>query len=295
MPPTAKKRSGQAKDGPPSKKHRADSQKSPSNSINHIVELLSHSELRDLVLDLVDDPAISASVIEHLCRLEDTAAHTTYDALLQELEDFETEVASARYGQDIWGLGGIETPDFSHQIDLLCKAGQQGLELAWQALLRIADTYKHNGEQGYEERDGPTKFDDDEFHWEIDSLMLECCIDLEAESPEDLHPERRIRELKKLRNKITRSYPDLAYRYYFTISYLKWFQNGKVGNYEEPKDYDQPEPARPRIISPRVAGVRTKQTARKQAPSYMRSSRYRLAFAGRGNLFEDESSGDGEV
>ena len=292
MPP---KRNSQGKVGRPRKKQRVATKKTPPKTIDHIVELLTHSDLKDLVYDLVQDPVISESVTKHLFNLEHAAAQTTYQGLIEEFSDFRKKINSVRYGADIWGYDGLEVPDFWEDIELLRKAGRQGLELAWQALLVIADNYKHNGEQGYKEADGPNKFDDDEFHWEVDGLMLECCIQLEAEAPEHLKPGRRIRELNQFRRKMSRSYPDLAYRYFFTIRYLKWVQGGKVGTYEKPDDY-KPKPLPVPTPSPRVAGVRPKQTARKYAPSYMRSSKYMLAFAGREDLFEDgDDESDGST
>ena len=186
----------------------------------------------------------------------------------------------------------MKFPDVWDEVDLLRQAGRHGLQLAWQALLKMATNFLHSGEQGYGERDGPGRFEDDKFHWEVDSFMLQCCIQLEAEAPEHLHPSHKLRDLNQMRNEITGSYPDLAYRYYFTNSYLKWVRGGKIGDYEKPMDYDEltQVPSRPAPNpAPQMAGVRTKQTARKQAPSYMRSSKYRLTFTGREDLLEDES------
>ncbi|MCJ1241160.1 hypothetical protein MMC14_009164, partial [Varicellaria rhodocarpa] len=292
MPPAAK-RFTQAEDGLASKRRRTAKEDVDVKVIDHIVELLPHSELKDLVLDLVKDPAISTLVIEHLKDREHVAAQATYDSLIANFEEFETEVRSARYGGDIWGYGGLEVPDFWEDIDLLRKAGHHGLELAWQALLRIADNFKHNGEQGYGERDGPNIIEDDDFHWDVDCLMLECCIQFEAQAPEHFDTTSKIHDLGGLRKNIAGF--DIAYRYFYTMGYLKWVQDGKVGDYEDPNEHE-PEPvpgpvAKPES-TPQPAGGRTKQTARKRARSVLSGSKYMLAFAGREDYkdHDDESS-----
>ena len=300
----AKRSNSDAKDGPQMKKRRAAHEKIPPQAetspkaVSHVVELLPHSDLKDLVLDLINDPAISISVMNHLMDREHVAAQATYDSLLAEFEEFETEIRGVRYGGEIWGDDGMDVPYFYDDIALLCKAGQHGHELAWQAMLRIADNYKHNGEQGYRERDGPDSFDDDEFHWDLDSLMLECCIELEAQGPEHLRTTSRIRDLKNLRKKVN---SELGYWYLLTLKYLKWVQGGKIGDYKSPDDYIPkpiPKPVSKTIpklepnSAPRSAGGRTKQTARKSAPSVMKDSKYYRAFAGAGQEKDRNDSSD---
>ena len=286
MPPAAK-RSTQAQDGLASKKRRTAKKGVDVKYIDHIVELLPHSELKDLVRDLVKDSAISTLVTEHLKDREHVATQATYDSLIAKFEEFETELRSARYGEDIWGDGSLEVPDFWEDIDLLRKAGHHGIELAWRALLRIADNFKHNGEQGYGERDGPNIIEDDDFHWDVDGVMLECCIQLEAQAPDQLDTTSKIRDLSKLRSKIVGFAGfDIAYRYFYTMGYLKWVRGGKVGDYDDPNKHRPklvPEPvakAKPEP-TPQPAGGRTKQTARKRARSVPSGSKYMLAFAGR--------------
>ena len=132
---------------------------------------------------------------------------------------------------------GDYLPKFKLKIDILRKVGRRGLELSWQALLQIGVTYMYCKMGGFEDiDDGPDEADQDNFHWDIDILLLECCIDIEAQTPETLDTERRIRDMEKLRKKVTGSYqyPNLAYRYFFTVNYLRWVQGGKVGDYETP-------------------------------------------------------------
>ena len=281
----AKRTNTQATDGPVTKKQRMANKKSPLEAVGHIVELLPHPKLRDVVFDLLKDSAISTLVMNHLKDRERAATQATYDSLITALEDFEIEIRGVKYGGEIWGTGGLEVPEFWDDIDLLRKAGRYGHELAWQAFLRIADNYKHNGEQGYMERDGPDRFEDDDFHWDVDSTMLECCVELEAQAPEDFNTTDRIRDLRKLRRKVG---SDSGYRYLLTLNYLKWIRGGKIGNYKGPDDYKpkpkpKPEPApetKAKQNSISRPSVRTKQAARKSAPSNMTGSNYMLAFAG---------------
>jgi len=287
MPRPVKRHGSQSPAGPSPK--RRSTKTIAAQEVDHVVDLLPHSSLKDLVRSLAKDPATSSAITNYLSMRECGAAEATYQSILADLEDACSQITDEGFEHGIWGHGYEDLlPDFQPKIDLLCKAGVHGLELAWHALLKIADNVYYNGEQGYKYRDGPDRDEDDDFHWDMDEQMFQCCVELEAQAPQQLKARDKIRELKSLKRKVTNRDPELAYRYYFTSNYLKWILGGKAGNYEDPAEYHaEPEVYAPHKSKDAVLGLRSKQTARKSAPS----SRYLRAFRDRDDIkAEDDGS-----